>query len=115
VLTGLLNTAVGYLLYAAGYYITRSETWALVIDYVLSILFNFKSYSILVFGNKNNSRIFIFTLVYGFVFILNRLSLWLYIDFLNIDPYVSQLIALTYIPIILYLLFKNIVFGKNNQ
>jgi putative flippase GtrA len=79
-LTGALNTAVGYILYVIGYYITKNETYALIFDYVLSILFNFKSYSILVFNNKKNSKIFIFTFVYIGVFLLNRISLYFFID-----------------------------------
>lgn len=112
VLTGILNTIVGYLLYVVGYYITGNETVALVLDYTLSILFNFKSYSLLVFKNKDNSKIFRFVGVYLVVFLLNRVSLWIYIDVAKIDPYLSQLIALLYIPIIMFGAFKKYVFNQ---
>lgn len=114
-LTGALNTTMGYIIYVIAYYFTKNETYALITDYILSILFNFKSYSLFVFNTKNNSKIFRFTAIYVLIFLLNRGSLYLYIDIFGLGPYISQLIALTYIPLLLFFLFKNYVFIESDK
>lgn len=114
VVTGALNTLFGYLLYALGYFVTKNETFALVFDYVVSIAVNFKSYSMLVFNNRDNSKIVFFALSYLGVFALNRASLFLFIDLLHINSYLAQLISLSYIPLILFFVLKFLVFKKHD-
>lgn len=110
VLTGGINTLAGYIIYAVVYFFTKNETVALVFDYVLGILINFKTYSFLVFNNRDNKKIFIFAFFYIVVFVLNRLSLYLFIDRLGMNAYLAQIAALTYIPLLLYFSFKKYVF-----
>jgi len=114
VLTGVLNTAVGYLVYALMYWLTENKPVALGVDYIFGIFFNFKTYSVLVFKSHDNSRIFRFLFVYILTFCMNYVSLWLLCDIFGINAYIGQIIALTYIPLVLYTLLKYVVFGPDN-
>jgi putative flippase GtrA len=111
VLTGVLNTVFGFLVYVLLYWLFGNKLIALFIDYALGILFNFKTYSLLVFYSNDNSRIYRFIFVYLFAFGLNYVSLYIFCDIYTINAYVGQMIALTYVPIVLYLLLKNAVFS----
>lgn len=110
VLTGVLNTAVGYFVYALVFWLTGNKSVALGIDYIFGIFFNFKTYSVLVFKTRDNSRIFRFLLVYVLTFGMNYISLWVLCDILGVNAYLGQIIALTYIPLVLYALLKFVVF-----
>ncbi len=117
VLTGVLNTAFGYFLYAASYFLTGNEGLSLAIDYVLGALFNYKSYSILVFGKYNRKRFIAFCMVYVFTYLLNYWILHLLIAKAGLNAYLAQLVALTVCPLVLYFLLKSFVFvnvGEDN-
>ncbi len=109
-LTGVLNTAFGYGLYALSYYITGHEGVALAIDYVIGAFFNYKSYSLLVFSQYNKKRFIMFCLVYVFTYLLNYLIVFLLMNKLTLNAYVSQLVALTICPLVLFVLLKKYVF-----
>jgi len=110
--TGALNTLFGYIVYVVFYWIFQDKTIALIFDYALSIIFNFKSYSKLVFYYNNNRRIFRFVVVYFITFGLNYYSLVLFCDLLGFHAYIGQIIALIYIPIILYFMLRYFVFNN---
>jgi len=110
VLAGALNTAFGYILYAASYFLTGNEGLSLAIDYVVGALFNYKTYSILVFGKYNRKRFIAFCLVYVFTYFLNYGMLHLLIAWTGLNAYLSQLIALTVCPLALYFLLRSFVF-----
>lgn len=112
---GALNTLFGYIVYVVFYWIFKDKTIALIFDYTLSIIFNFKSYSILVFYSNNNWRIIRFIVVYFFTFGLNYYSLVLFCDLWEFHPYLGQIIALIYIPIIQYFMLKYFVFNNTRK
>jgi putative flippase GtrA len=113
IFTGFLNTVFGYGVYSLTYWIFNNKTIALILCYVIGVLFNFKSYSLIVFKSRDNSKIILFVLVYIFIYGLNYLSLRLFSDLIGFNAYISQLFALMYIPLILYLMMKQLVFKKN--
>jgi putative flippase GtrA len=114
-ITGLVNTAFGYLIYAVSFLIVKDKNVALLLDYFFSILFNFKSYAAITFKSTDNRRIVRFIGVYCFAIFINFLSLKLFCDILKYNPYIGQLITLTYIPVILYFLLKYFVFHQPEQ
>ncbi len=113
--TGALNTLFGYLVYVFFYWVFKDKTVALIFDYMLGIIFNFKSYSILVFNSGNNRRIIRFIAVYILSFVLNYYSLVLFCDIWKIHPYIGQIIALMYVPVVLYFLLKYYVFNNTQK
>jgi len=109
--TGAINTLFGYLVYVIFYWTFKDKTIALIFDYAISIIFNFKSYSILVFNSSNNWRIVRFIIVYIFAFVLNYYSLVLFCDIFKFHAYIGQIFALIYVPLVLYFLLKYYVFN----
>lgn len=110
ILTGVINTIFGYVLYAVMFWLFENKVIALVVDYAAGILFNFQTYSKIVFNSHDFRKIFKFTFAYVLTFIFNYASLYLFNDVLCINAYMAQLIALMYIPLILFFLLKRYVF-----
>jgi putative flippase GtrA len=115
IITGAINTLFGYVVYIVAYWICNDKTVALALDYILSIVFNFKSYSMLVFKSRNNWKIIRFIVAYAITFALNYLSLLFFCDLLKLNAYIGQIIALCYVPVILYFLLKYYVFTKEKK
>lgn len=113
-LTGALNTLVGYLIYSAVYFTVGNVTLALILDYVICLFFNFASYSTLVFGDKKE-KLLSFVVVYIFVFILNRVSLFVFEMVFGINAYAAQIISLSYVSILLFFLLKKFVFTQTTS
>ena len=114
VFTGALNTCFGYLLFSFCYLISENKTIALLISYILGSLFNYKTYSIIVF-NPDDNRLIRFLLIYIFIYSLNLLSLLILTDIIGFNAYVGQIITLTYIPILLFFLLKKFVFHNKKN
>jgi len=109
-LVGILNTAIGYLLFVIFYFFIQIKIYALLFAYLVGILVNYKTYSDLVFTIRDK-RIFInFILIYIVIFIFNILILKLLTEVLTIDVYIAQFIAICMITPILYILNKKYVF-----
>jgi len=107
---GMVNTAIGYLLFAIFYFFIQIKIYALLFAYLVGILVNYKTYSDLVFRIRDK-RIFInFILIYIAIFIFNNLILELLTEVLTIDVYIAQFTAICVITPILYILNKKYVF-----
>jgi len=107
---GVLNTAVGYLIFSIFYFFTQDKVLALLIAYLFGILFNYKTYGKYVFI-ASNKKIFInFLFIYLSIFIFNILILELFINELMINTYAAQFIAICVITPILFFLNKKHVF-----
>lgn len=74
---GALNTAFGYFLFLFFIWIGLHYTLSLLFSQIIGVLFNYKTTGYLVFENKSNKLILQFFLVYGFVYLLNVLELYL--------------------------------------
>ena len=105
---GALNTLFGYILYAFFVTIGLKANLALFFQYILGILWNFKTTGSIVFKNNNNRLIFKFILSYIFTFTINSFALNFLIKFLN--EYIAQAILVLPIAIISFLIFKFWVF-----
>jgi putative flippase GtrA len=113
--TGALNTLVGYIIYSVSYFFIGHEGIALTINYVLGGLFNYYSYSSLVFKTYETKRFVLFCLAYIITFSINLGILRLLIRHAAVNPYVSQLVALTICPLLLYILLRKFVFLRNDK
>ena len=105
---GALNTLFSYFLYALFVTIGFNANLALFFQYVIGVIWNFKTTGVLVFKNNNNKLIFKFVLCYIFTFILNSVLLKLLLNYTN--SYIAQAILILPIAIVSFLLLKVFVF-----
>lgn len=106
---GILNTLVGYSLYALFLYCNFPYSLALLLATVLGVLFNFQSIGRLVFNNRENSLIWRFVGVYTITFCVNLLLIKL-ITTWGFNAYVAGAAALLPCTVLSYLLNKFLVF-----
>ena len=109
---GILNTFVGYTLYALFIYIGFSYVFAALFATILGILFNFKTIGKFVFKTHNNTLIVKFFFVYLIVFIMN-ISIIKILKIYNFDDYIAGLFAVAPCAIISFVLNKYFVFKEN--
>ena len=109
VAVGLVNTAFGYGVFAALVIVGIAPMPALVLAYVVGILFNFVTTRRFVFGRSESSGFLRFVGAYAVIYVFNVL---LYEAFaaMGATPLVSQAICLPIIAIFSFFLFKLHVF-----
>lgn len=110
---GALNTLFSYTLYAIFVTIGLVANVALFFQYILGVLWNFKTTGSIVFKNNNNRLLFKFVISYVFTFILNSIFLKLLTFVLN--DYISQAILVLPMAIISFLIFKFWVFKNTTK
>jgi putative flippase GtrA len=76
-LTGGINALVGFSFYSALILLKLHYSLAIFLALIFGVLFNFKSYSSLVFDNSDNKVIFKFALVYLANYFCTTFSTWL--------------------------------------
>ncbi len=113
-LTGGLNTLVGYIIFAAAFWISGHEALSLVIDYGIGAFFNYLSYSKLVFNGYKTKRFISFIAVYIIAYLLNYGLVKTTMKFFDINAYLAQALALTICPLFLYFMLKKFVFSNEN-
>lgn len=111
ILVGILNTIVGYTLYAFFIFIGFHYIVAVTCSTILGILFNFKTISKFVFQTHDNKLIIKFFSVYVIVFIVNIIIIKLF-KLLGFDDYIAGLIALFPCAAISFVLNKFYVYKK---
>lgn len=114
VLVAILNTAFGYGLFAFFIWIGLHYTLATLLSTIIGILFNFKTYGILVFKNKSNRLIVRFLAVYVFLYLCNVGGIAL-LKWCGLSSYLAGLIMLVPVGLLGYLLNKIFVYGKKNK
>lgn len=105
---GFLNTAFSYFVYAIFVTVGFSANVALFFQYVLGVLWNFKTTGTIVFKNKNNKLIFKFILSYVFTFLTNSILLKILTNYVN--DYLSQAILILPIAMLSFVILKKWVF-----
>lgn len=117
VLVAILNTAFGYVIYALllwFFNLLKFENpyiYASFFGYVIGILFNFKTYSALVFKTKNNNLIFKFILVYVVCWLTN-ISCIALLEKMHINNYLAGAIVAIPVGFLGYVLNSLFVFKK---
>lgn len=107
---GVLNSIFAYVIYAFFITIGLEPTPALFFQYILGVLWNFKTTGSIVFKNHDNKLILKFILSYIVTFILNSLLLNFLVRFIN--EYLAQALLIPFIAVISFLIFKFFVFKK---
>ena len=109
---GFLNTVVSYMLYAFFVAIGLVPNLALFFQYILGVLWNFKTTGVIVFKNHNNKLIFKFIGTYIITFSINSLFLNLLAVKIGLNEYLSQAILVLPVAVLSFLLFKFWVFKE---
>jgi putative flippase GtrA len=111
VAVGLINTVVGYSLYALFIYIGFGYVYALGIATVLGVLFNFQTIGRVVFESHDARLLFKFIAAYAMVFFVN-LVLIKYLVIFGLSAYVAGAVALLPATVLSFVLNKYFVFKR---
>ena len=111
---GILNTMVGYSLFAFFIYTGLHYMLASLFATIFGVLFNFHSIGKLVFKQHDYKLIFRFFAVYGVTYLLSILFLYFF-DKLHIDMYLAGFLLLVPMAVISFLLNKFYVFGSSYE
>lgn len=114
ILVGILNTAVGYSLFAMFIYLKLHYSLAVLLSTVLGILFNFNTIGRLVFKSRDNTLIFRFFAVYGFTYLFNVAGLKV-LSIFKFDMYVAGAALLLPMAVISYIFHKGFVFRDTSR
>ncbi len=109
VAVGVLNTAVGYALFAALFLLIGSYRVAAVAAFLGGVLFNFFSTGRLVFGSRRLGALLPFVAGYLAVLAINLALLELLVA-LGANPLIAQALSLPLVVIASYLINSRVVF-----
>jgi putative flippase GtrA len=113
-MTGILNTAFGYGVYAVLLHIGFKYETALLLSTIMGVMFNYFSFAHLTFSVKINWSSFSrFLGAYSLVYLGNLGFLVLLIDFALFGPYVSQFICLPINILLSWILLNKWVYKKD--
>ena len=105
-----LNTLFGYGLFAGLIFIGLPYFLATLVAQILGVLFNFKTYGVLVFKNNDNSRIFRFVGVYTVTYITNISLMFLFRQLWELNDYEIGAILAIPMGLLGFVLNKRFVF-----
>ncbi|MEK7131246.1 MAG: GtrA family protein [Patescibacteria group bacterium] len=106
---GGINTLFGYGVFSLLLFLGLHYSLAALLSTILGILFNFKTTGVIVFNSRNNSLIFKFFGVYGVVYVLNVLGLYLF-SLAGVNAYISGAILILPMACVSFVLNKKFVF-----
>lgn len=107
-IVGVINTLFSYFLYVIFVSIGLAANIALLFQYILGVIWNFKTTGTIVFNNKNNKLIFKFIASYIFTFTINSILLKLLINYVN--EYLAQAVLILPIALLSFIILKFWVF-----
>lgn len=111
IIVGVVNTLIGYSLYALFIYLGLSYTYSLIFATILGVLFNFQTIGKVVFKSSDKSLLFKFIIVYLIVFCINLLLISCFVK-LGETAYIAGAIALLPTATISFVLNKYFVFKR---
>lgn len=114
VAVGILNTAVGYMLFAVLLFALQSHRLAAVLAYAGGVLFNFFSTGRIVFESRRLSALIPFVAGYLVILGLNLLLLELLVG-AGVNALIGQALSLPVVVIASYLINSRIVFRRRNE
>jgi putative flippase GtrA len=106
---GVLNTAFGYAIFAAGIFAGLPSGVALAIAMVIGVIFNFFTLGHLVFDSRDPTRLPRFVGVYALTYVVNlaMLALW---QKAGVGPLLAQLACLPVTVSLTFVLMRFMVF-----
>jgi putative flippase GtrA len=112
--TGILNTLVGYTIYAALISINLPYLTALFIATTAGVVFNYFSFGRIVFHNTGNYLVFVkFIISYGVVYAINAALLDVLMKYFLFSPYTGQIACVPPNVILSWLLMNYWVYKKD--
>ena len=112
IFVGIINAAFSYCIYAILIAIGLIANIALFLQYIIGVLWNFKTTGSIVFKNNNNKLLLKFVLSYVFTFTINSILLYLLVEQLNANEYLAQALLIPAVASISFLIFKFWVFKE---
>lgn len=109
-----LNTIFGFSFYSFLIWTGLHFAVAILIGQIVGVLFNFKTYSSLVFDNKNNKLIFKFIAVYAFLWVFNTLGVASLKHLFEVNDYIAGAILVIPVGLLGFFINKTFVFKKSN-
>ncbi|WP_171102163.1 MULTISPECIES: GtrA family protein [unclassified Ruegeria] len=113
VLVGLLNTLVGYLIYAALVFLGLPPQPALALAFFLGVLWNFFTHAKLVFSESAQGfkKFPAYALCYGVIYLFNAFGLQLALG-TGLSPYLAQAIMAPAAAVLSFLLIGKVLTGR---
>jgi putative flippase GtrA len=115
ILVGGLNTAFSYMLYALFIYFGISADIAIVMMYPLSIAHSYLWNKYFAFKSKKRSikEMLIFVSVYVITFVINYLSIYTFVNVMDINEYIAGIISLATTALLSYIGHNLFTFSNN--
>lgn len=111
--TGTVNTAFGYGLYSLLVEMQIPYLISLLLATIGGIIFNFFTFSNVVFKSKKNQFLFFkFSISYSFVYGVNAFLLWLLVKNFSFGPLVGQLACIPVIVMLNWFILNKWVYKK---
>jgi putative flippase GtrA len=111
--TGAVNTIFGYGLYGLLVEIQIPYLISLLLATIGGIIFNFFSFSCVVFKSKNNQFLFFkFLISYSFIYGVNAFLLWLLVKYFSFGPLAGQLVCIPVSVILNWFILNKWVYKK---
>lgn len=112
-LTGLINTLFGYGLYAALVFCGIYALLALLVSTIGGLLFNYFSFSRIVFSGIGGPMVLLrFLISYFVVYSVNSIMLTLILSIVSFNPYISQIICMPITISLTWFLMRGWVYSK---
>jgi len=108
-----INVMVGYVVFAFLIFLGLHYILASTLSTIFSIIFSFKTFSRLVFDNKNNLLMLRYLIVWAIVYFLNIAGL-VVLNYFKISNYISGFILMFPLAGLGFLLNRNFVFKQAN-
>ena len=108
-IVGGINTVFGYSVFAVFILLKLPYPLAAFLGQTCGVLFNFKTYGILVFKNKDNRLIFKFVGVYIFTYCLTIGLLWVF-NFYGVHNLIAGAIIILPVALVGFILNRRFVF-----
>jgi putative flippase GtrA len=114
ILAGLLNTVVGYLIYATGVVAGLPPSIALVGAFAFALIFNYFTHARMVFRRSGRVIFIRFVVAYVALYFINLALLHLAIRF-GAGPLLAQALVVPFVVICTFLVFKLAVFREDQN
>ena len=112
ILTGLLNTVFGYLMFAAVLFYSKDSQLSLNVSYFLGSIFNYFSYRFLTFKSGSLLIFLRFIITYFVLLLINKILFYQLKNLTNLNDYLLQLLCLPVMVVLSWYIFRIFVFKK---
>ena len=110
-ITGIINTIVGYVIFALLVYFNVPIKYALLIATTISVIFNYFSYKEIVFKQKRSFKGFLrHIFFYCIIYFLNITALTFVIKYLISNHYLAQLVCMPTLVFLSWIIMSKWIF-----